>query len=234
MKLLSIKTVCLATVAAFLFSCNKEVLVEPNINGPVPVNPGGNPDPGNGNGNGNGNSNSIQGTYKVVFMSQDGVSTTVSGVGADRTQVKYTYTTTYEKFTGTYNFDSKNINLKGFGYTFNMQGIMRITGGGFDDSMPYGGPATMTFPDNSSPYQLKGTDSIITKTMMGGGSINGTPTSSNPSGLQDTQTLYYTFSGDTLIMKMRAVISNREMVQDGQLVVGNGYTNALMKMVRVK
>ncbi|MBV8251593.1 MAG: hypothetical protein JO154_03220 [Chitinophaga sp.] len=235
MKLLSIKTVCLAAVAVFLFSCNKEVIVEPNINGPAPQNPGGTPDPGtgNGNGNGSGSGSNIAGTYRIVYMTQDGVSSTVAGTGTDRTEVKYIYTTSFDNFTGTYVIDSKNFNLKGVGYSFNMQGMMVVKGGGFNDSIPYGGPATMTFPDVSNPYQLKGADSIITKSQIGG-SVNGMPSSSNTSGIADTQTSYYTFVGDTLIMKSHIVIINRVMVQDGQTAVANGTTNGIMKLVRVK
>ncbi len=232
MKLLSIKTVCLATVAAFFFSCNKEVIVEPNINGPAPVNPGGgNPEPGNGNGNGA--KTGIEGTYRLVFIAQDGVSITTTGTGADRMSTKYEYKMGYSDIKGTYVIESKNINIKGLSYFFTMSGTMSISGGGFDESLPYQQSGTATLPDAVNTYQMKGTDSIIAKGIVGG-SINGGPVSTNTSGISDEQTMHFAFSGDTLIFNGHIEIKNRVVVQNGEQGLVNGYTNNSIKLVRVK
>ncbi|MBV7532565.1 hypothetical protein [Chitinophaga sp. sic0106] len=215
------KTWCLAVCALLLFSCSKEVIVEPRMTVPGA---GGEEEPSNPS------SSPIAGTYKLISTSQKGRSETKPTDGEDMLSVM-NYEIEGTNAEGTYVIDSKNMTPKDVSYMAAMSYTMMV----YIDGEPFMEPVTQNisfkYPVMNvvSPYTLKGTDSLTLKVMSLSGAAVGAGT-----GVPETVTMHYAFSGDTLIMSGKLVITDRlNTFTDGSKGIVSANDNFGLKMLRI-
>ncbi|MFB6457239.1 hypothetical protein ACE38W_18345 [Chitinophaga sp. Hz27] len=224
-------------LSAFLFACNKEVIVEPNINGPVSS--GGN----NGNNNGNGNtgnngnnggstSTDITGTWKLASIESKNFTQTSYDFGGTTVS-----STTVMNFldnvnaAGLFTFAANHATAKGM--TFKVKTTLSTTMVTSGVSQPMTQDLEYTIPatDSESSYQLIGKDSIQVPLMAP--DLSGLGLSADIS-FPEVTTYGYLISGDTLTMEGRLI--QKDVTTDIQGLQGKVNSDAYQKLkfVRVK
>ncbi|SHM72973.1 hypothetical protein SAMN05444266_110137 [Chitinophaga jiangningensis] len=218
-----LKALCLGVCAAALVACNKEVINEPRMRGPVDESTGTNP----GN-----TDNPLIGTYKVVASTDNGRGETRSNMmGVAMLSVMNTQVTC-DNFTGTVIIDAQKMTAKDMGMSFNLAYTVMQYMGGVEVGPPETGTHSEIIPaqNSSAPYTLKGKDSISCALVMppGVGEALGAAGASLPA----TKMQHYAFSGDTLILTANWVV-NQTLTISGVSADVSSSDLSEMKLVRI-
>ncbi len=219
-----LKALCLGVYAAALVACNKEVIDEPRMRGPVDESTGNNPD--------NNTNNPLAGTYRVVASTANGRGETRFDMMGTPTLIVTNTQVTCDNFNGTVVIDGKNITAKDISMGIQLAYTNMTYLNGMESGDPVSGTKYVEAPAQSSsaPYTLKGSDSISCKVLLPAGV--GEALGEAGAKLPDEKMQHYAFAGDTLILTGKWIVS--QTLSNNGIPVNVFSTDlSVMKLVRV-